>query len=257
MFVDRRAARAAAAAATDPGLAGLRASRHSPRRREAHDAADAARGHGRLSPDRSRRLWSRCAAPTCSPCTPTASPIPATWARSCARRPRFAAAALITSPGCVDLFSPKVVRGSMGAVFALPLYREVQLAEAARELGAARVYGLVAHDGAPLWSVELVRPARRLRRRRTRRPRRAGVAPGQRCVTIPLAEGGSAGVESLNAGVAGAVALYEFARRAATGGRSRATPRRTARGREGGDAARRGRAASPRSGRRRPAEGKE
>ena len=130
----------------------------------------------------------------------------------------FAAAALIASPECVDLYSPKVVRGSMGAIFAVPLYREMQLAEAARELGATRVYGLVARGGAPLWSVELVRPALVCVG-----AERAGLGElvlrqvSDR-VTIPLAEGGSAGVESLNAGVAGAVALYEFARRAAIAG---------------------------------------
>jgi TrmH family RNA methyltransferase len=127
----------------------------------------------------------------------------------------FATAALIASPGCVDLYSPKVVRGSMGAVFALPLYADMHLGEAARELGATRVYGLVAHDGAPLWSVDIELPALVCVG-----AERAGL--GEQVlrqvsdpVTIPLAQRGRAGIESLNAGVAGAVALYEFARRAA------------------------------------------
>ena len=62
----------------------------------------------------------------------------------------FAAAALIASPGAVDLFSPKVVRAGMGAVFALPLYQDMPLEQAVTELGAQTVYGLVAHGGAPL-----------------------------------------------------------------------------------------------------------
>ena len=62
----------------------------------------------------------------------------------------FAAAALVASPGSVDLFSPKVVRAGMGAVFALPLYQDVPLARAVEELHAGPVYGLVAHGGRPL-----------------------------------------------------------------------------------------------------------
>jgi hypothetical protein len=88
-----------------------------------------------------------------------------------------------------------------------------------------------ARGGAPLWSVELVRPALVCVG-----AERAGLGElvlrqvSDR-VTIPLAEGGATGVESLNAGVAGAVALYEFARRAATAGGDARTARAA-----GGDA---------------------
>ncbi len=53
----------------------------------------------------------------------------------------FGAAALITSPDSVDPFSPKVVRGSMGAVFALPVYTELALGDVVDELGGPAVYG--------------------------------------------------------------------------------------------------------------------
>ena len=125
----------------------------------------------------------------------------------------FAAAALVTSPGCVDLSSPKVVRGSMGAVFALPLYPEVPLTEVTRALPEATVYGLVAHGGEPLPEAALRRPAIVCVG-----AERAGLEPRvarqvTHRLTIPLAGEARAGVESLNAGVAGAIALYEFARR--------------------------------------------
>jgi len=127
----------------------------------------------------------------------------------------FAAAALIASPGSVDLFSPKVVRAGMGAVFALPLYQDVPLERAVAELGAGAVYGLVAHGGRPLDEVAsemaggptvVVVGAER-----------AGLsAEALACVTdlvgIPLAGATGGGVESLNAGVAGAIALYELSR---------------------------------------------
>ena len=127
----------------------------------------------------------------------------------------FAAAALIASPGSVDLFSPKVVRAGMGAVFALPLYQDVPLERAVAELGAGAVYGLVAHGGRPLDEVAsemaggptvVVVGAER-----------AGLsAEALACVTdlvgIPLAGATGGGVESLNAGVAGAIALCELSR---------------------------------------------
>ena len=134
----------------------------------------------------------------------------------------FGAAALVVAPGSVDLYGPKTVRASMGAVFALPLHQDVTLADLVARLGADRVYGLVAHGGAPLAGAELHRPAVLCVG-----AERAGLAPETlACVTDQLTillaparpgaalDGGlAATVESLNAGVAGAIALYEFARR--------------------------------------------
>jgi len=134
----------------------------------------------------------------------------------------FGAAALVAAPGSVDLFGPKTVRASMGAVFALPLYQDIGLAEVVARLAMERVYGLVAHGGVPLGDAELFRPAVLCVG-----AERAGLASETlaqvtEVVTIELAPAPSAAraaagrppaVESLNAGVAGAIALYEFARR--------------------------------------------
>ena len=138
----------------------------------------------------------------------------------------FAAAALIASPGSVDLFSPKVVRAGMGAVFELPLYQDVTLERAVDELEAQVVYGLVAHGGTPL---DRLAPPREPRRRGAALlvvgAERAGLSDeALACVTdlvtIPLAGATGRGVESLNAGVAGAIALYELSRRPAGPARS-------------------------------------
>jgi RNA methyltransferase, TrmH family len=152
----------------------------------------------------------------------------------------FGASALITSPDSADHLAPKVVRASMGAVFALPVYAELPLAEVLASLGEVSTYGLAAHGGADLRSADLRRPAVICVG-----AERAGLSPQTAALadvllTIPLAGGvpgfapagpgtGSAqpvpaathdeaadavaseGVESLNAGVAGAIALYEFA----------------------------------------------
>ena len=127
----------------------------------------------------------------------------------------FGATALATAPGSADLFGPKTVRAGMGAVFGLPLFPEVRLAEVLEALPGAAVYGLAAHEGVPLGAAALRRPAVLVVG-----AERAGLSPEAvahvtQLVTIPLAPGQAGGVESLNAGVAGAIALYEFTRRPA------------------------------------------
>lgn len=141
----------------------------------------------------------------------------------------FGAAALAASPGSVDLYAPKVVRAGMGAAFALPLYPEIALDELVTRTGIAEVYGLVAHDGDDLDTAELRRPAVLCVG-----AERAGLAPETlaavtRRLTIGLAPGPAGAVESLNAGVAGAVALYEFSRRPRLAAAPEAPSRRTSR----------------------------
>jgi len=146
----------------------------------------------------------------------------------------FGAADLVAAPASVDLYGPKTVRASMGAVFGLPLYQDMRLVDVVTRLGAPRVYGLVAHGGAPLSGAELRRPAvlcvgaeraglsadtlARLTDKLT--IELAPGTPGAGPAGAAFGAGLSAGVESLNAGVAGAIALYEFARR----GRAAAHP---------------------------------
>jgi len=127
----------------------------------------------------------------------------------------FGAAAVMTSPCSADLWSPKVVRAAMGASFALPLYAEADLEQALEQLGSPVVYGLAAHGGTDVRSAAL-RAASVL----CVGAERAGLSPAvagrvDELLTIPLpgvAETG-AGVESLNAAVAAAIALYELSRR--------------------------------------------
>lgn len=136
----------------------------------------------------------------------------------------FGATALATSPDCVDPLSPKVVRAGMGAVFGLPVYAEAPLADVCRSLGAPTVYGLAAHGGRDLRPLDVRLPAVVCVG-----AERAGLSPEvaalcDELVTIPLpgrapADRNVAGaaVESLNAGVAGSIALYELLRPSAGG----------------------------------------
>ena len=125
----------------------------------------------------------------------------------------FGATALATAPGSTDLFGPKTVRAGMGAVFGLPLFPESPLADVLAALPGIAVYGLAAHDGASLASADPRRPAVLVVG-----AERPGLSDEARAlvtqlVTIPLTPAWPGGVESLNAGVAGAIALYEFSRR--------------------------------------------
>ncbi len=143
----------------------------------------------------------------------------------------FGASAFVTSSGSADPFGPKTVRAAMGALFALPVFPELPLAEVAGQLPAATVYGLAAHGGEPLDAAQLSRPAVLVVG-----AERAGLSPAvaarvDRLVTIPLAAPLTGAVESLNAGVAGAIALYEFSRRSA--GASDDPPRRALAAQEG------------------------
>jgi len=127
----------------------------------------------------------------------------------------FGATALATAPGSADLYGPKTVRAGMGAVFGLPLFPEVRLAEVLAALPGAAVYGLAAHEGAPLAAAGLRRPAVLVVGAERPGLSREALEHVTQLITIPLAPGLSGGVESLNAGVAGAIALYEFTRRPA------------------------------------------
>ena len=125
----------------------------------------------------------------------------------------FGATALVTSPGSTDVFGPKAVRASMGAVFGLPLVPDLRLGDLVGRSKFERVYGLAAHKGTPIGTADLCRPAVLVVG-----AERAGLSLATRrhvtdLVTIPLAAGAVGVVESLNAGAAGAIALYEFARR--------------------------------------------
>ena len=127
----------------------------------------------------------------------------------------FGASAVVTSPGCADLYGPKTVRASMGALFGVPVFPDARLDEVLRELPAATVYGLAAHGGEPLDRADLARPAVLVVGAERAGLSRAALAHVDRVVTIPMAPPAGGAIESLNAGVAGAIALYEFSRRRA------------------------------------------
>lgn len=144
----------------------------------------------------------------------------------------FGASSVALGPDCADPHSPKAVRSSMGAIFAMALARVSDVSE----LPGERV-ALVAHAGVPIWQLAQSSGSRMLRvksaldtskqvgaspskhsRRRGDRPlslligaEREGlpadvVGACERIAHIPIAS------ESLNAAMAATVALYEMTR---------------------------------------------
>jgi TrmH family RNA methyltransferase len=157
----------------------------------------------------------------------------------------FGASCVALGPGCADPHSPKAVRASMGAVFAVELARVSDIAE----LPGARV-ALVAGEGEPIWvvrgraasgGVQGVQGGAPSKRDRSGRdgianamppPRAGGMSPGEQqqaaltllvgaereglpgdvvgacehVANIPISS------ESLNAAMAATVALYEMTR---------------------------------------------
>ena len=113
-------------------------------------------------------------------------------------------ASVALSEGCADPLSPKALRASAGAIFRVPLV----------DWGArpGRCIALAAHGGTPLTDADLTPPVTFLLG-----AERSGLPDEQvtECykTTIPLC--GDA--ESLNVAAAGAIALYELARRGGAG----------------------------------------
>jgi len=121
----------------------------------------------------------------------------------------FGAAGVILGEGTVSPFNSKVVRGSAGSIFRLPALR-AKLADVLpklREKGVRRV-ATSSHKGVPLPQANLAVPIAVLIGGEGAGVPRDWIAKADELVAIPHA----AQVESLNAGVAASIVLYEIAR---------------------------------------------
>ena len=110
----------------------------------------------------------------------------------------------LLGPGCADPFSPKALRGSMGAAFAMPLRRFSE-----GHFTDGRWVALDSGSNAtPIESVDLSGPLRLMVGNEGRGWRDANLPA--HCVKAAIP---TSGVESLNAAVAVGIACYEVARR--------------------------------------------
>lgn len=117
----------------------------------------------------------------------------------------FGASSVALGPGCADPHSPKAVRASMGAIFAVELARADDVAE----LPGERV-ALVAHAGEALSSLSAAEPLTLLVGAEREGLPEQVIAACERVAHIPIAS------ESLNAAMAATVALYEMTRNGLT-----------------------------------------
>ena len=110
----------------------------------------------------------------------------------------------ILGPGCTDPFSPKALRGSMGAAFLMPLRRFSQ-----DHFNDGRWVALDSGAGAvPFGSVDLSEPLRLMVGNEGNGWRDAELP--SHCVRTAIY---TSGVESLNAAVAAGIACYEVSKR--------------------------------------------
>ncbi len=125
----------------------------------------------------------------------------------------FGSAGAILGEGTVNLFNSKVIRGSAGSVFRLPVIVAKKEAELESIFAKFRAHGvrLIAtssHKGTPLDQAKLTEPAAIFVGSEGAGLSRTLMGQMDETVAIPH----SPRVESLNAGVAGSIVLYEAAR---------------------------------------------
>ncbi len=120
--------------------------------------------------------------------------------------------AVLVGDGSVDAYNPKVVRAAMGSHFRIPIIPAASIGPERYEAIAVRViadaHGDVAYDEAD-WSEPLLL----IVGSEADGPSPASLELANRLVSIPMA----AGVESLNAAVAGSIILFEIARQRRSG----------------------------------------
>ena len=120
------------------------------------------------------------------------------------------ATGILMSGDCVDIYNPKVIRSTMGAIFRLPFYRAENLREAVQELRAAGLRVYAAHlEGRRTYDGEDYRRGCAFLIGNEGNGLRPEIAECADCrIRIPM-EGGT---ESLNAAVAASILLFEAAR---------------------------------------------
>ena len=122
----------------------------------------------------------------------------------------FGASGVLLGENTVSAYNPKVVRASAGSIFRLPLVKpELKTALAGLRERGLRLLATSSHKGTPLPEVELNSPLALLVGSEGAGLAHEIMAQVDEVVAIPH----SSKVESLNAGVAASIVLYEAARK--------------------------------------------
>lgn len=120
---------------------------------------------------------------------------------------------VILTKGCCDIYSPKVLRGSMGAVFRLPLFQAETMEQAVESLKKKEILTLAAvpdRSAAPVTQIRFTSPAAVLVGNEGNGLKPETISACHRRITIPML--GRA--ESLNASVAASLLMWEMMRSA-------------------------------------------
>jgi TrmH family RNA methyltransferase len=115
---------------------------------------------------------------------------------------------VITIKGTVDVFSPKVVRGAMGAHFRLPILHDRRWEEIAGELEERQVLLADPEGGLSYYQVDWTQPSALIVGGEAHGLGREARRLEAKTVTIPM----QGGTESLNVAVATSIILFEAAR---------------------------------------------
>lgn len=108
------------------------------------------------------------------------------------------------STGCTDAWSPKALRGGQGAQFVLPVVECADLAEELQHFNGCSY--AAAMTGESLYAQALTAPSAFVIGNEGAGLRQQTIAAATKTITIPMAEHA---VESLNAGAAAAICLFE------------------------------------------------
>jgi len=114
--------------------------------------------------------------------------------------------AVLLPPETTDAFAPKVVRSGMGAHFRLPI-QSMRWEKIRRETQALQIY-LADMDGISCWETDLREPLALIVGSEAEGASEEARQLATQKISIPM----SGGTESLNAGVAGSVLMFEVVR---------------------------------------------
>ncbi len=124
----------------------------------------------------------------------------------------FGLDAVVISGGCADVFSPKVVRSTMGAVFRIPCFK-LEIAEAVRVIRkhGLSVYAAHPHSDSLYISDASLGNSAVIIGNEGRGVSEEALKLCDECIKIPM----TGRAESLNAGVAASIIIYEMSKQEA------------------------------------------
>ena len=116
------------------------------------------------------------------------------------------------SAGCTDAWSPKALRGGQGAQFVLPIIERSNLVQELQNFEGESY--ATAMQGESLYAQSLSKATAFVIGNEGAGLRSQTIAATTKCITIPMVESKHGSIESLNAGAAVAVCLFERMRQA-------------------------------------------